>query len=166
MSAVAPAPIYGFALRSLIEAAPLRMADFAGKLVLVVNTASRCGFTPQYAGLQRLHERYAERGLVVIGCPCNQFGGQEPGEPETIAQFCARNYGVSFPMTEKLDVKGANAHPLFDYLTSALPGVLGTEAIKWNFTKFLIDRQGLPFRRYAPTTAPADLEKDIEALLG
>lgn len=161
----APATIHGFEFRSLGTAAPVSLADYAGKVILVVNTASRCGFTPQYAGLQQLHEMHAGRGLVVIGFPCNQFGGQEPGSAEDIAQFCERNYGVSFPLSEKVDVNGANAHPLFRFLTTALPGVLGTEPIKWNFTKFLIDRHGVPFRRYAPTTAPAALEKDIEALL-
>lgn len=166
MSAVAPATIHGFEFRGLGAAVPVPLADFAGKVVLIVNTASRCGFTPQYAGLQRLHETYAERGLVLIGFPCNQFGAQEPGDAQDIAQFCERNYGVGFTLSEKVDVNGANAHPLFRFLTAALPGVLGTQPIKWNFTKFLVDRQGVPFRRYAPTTTPADLEKDIEALLG
>ncbi len=166
MSSAAPATIHGFEFRSLDGAAPVPLADFAGKVVLIVNTASRCGFTPQYAGLQQLHETYAGRGLVVLGFPCNQFGGQEPGDAGDIVQFCERNYGVSFPLNEKVDVNGANAHPLFRFLTAALPGVLGTQPIKWNFTKFLVDRQGVPFKRYAPTTTPADLEKDIEALLG
>ncbi len=162
--AQAPADILGFEARA-ISGAPIRFADFAGKVVLVVNTASRCGFTPQYAGLQKLHESYAPRGLVVIGFPCNQFGGQEPEGEATIAQFCELNYGVGFAMAEKVEVKGPNAHPVFRYLTSALPGVLGTEAIKWNFTKFLVDRAGHPVRRYAPTTTPAALADDIEALL-
>lgn len=166
MSAAAPATIHGFEFCSLGAAVPVPLADFAGKVVLIVNTASRCGFTPQYAGLQRLHETYAGRGLVLIGFPCNQFGAQEPGDAQDIAQFCERNYGVGFTLSEKVDVNGANAHPLFRFLTAALPGVLGTQPIKWNFTKFLVDRQGVPFRRYAPTTTPADLEKDIEALLG
>lgn len=166
MSTAALSTLHGFEFRSLGDAAPVPLADFAGKVVLIVNTASQCGFTPQYAGLQRLHETYAGRGLVVLGFPCNQFGGQEPGDAGDIAQFCERNYGVSFPLSEKVDVNGANAHPLFRFLTTALPGVLGTQPIKWNFTKFLVDRQGKPFKRYAPTTTPADLEKDIEALLG
>ncbi len=160
----APADIFGFEARA-ISGAPIRFADFAGKVVLVVNTASRCGFTPQYAGLQKLHESYASRGLVVIGFPCNQFGGQEPEGEAAIAQFCKLNYGVGFVMAEKVEVKGPGAHPVFRYLTSALPGVLGTEAIKWNFTKFLVDRAGHPVRRYAPTTPPAALADDIEALL-
>lgn len=166
MSAPAPATIHGFEFRSLGGAVPVSLADFAGKVVLVVNTASRCGFTPQYEGLQRLHETYAGRGLVVIGFPCNQFGAQEPGDAQDIAQFCKRNYGVSFLLSEKVDVNGADAHPLFRFLTTTLPGVLGTQPIKWNFTKFLVDRRGVPVKRYAPTTTPADLEKDVEALLG
>lgn len=167
MTAAAPATtIHGFEFRSLGGAVPVSLADFAGKVVLIVNTASRCGFTPQYAGLQHLHETYAGRGLVVLGFPCNQFGAQEPGDAPDIAQFCERNYGVSFPLSEKVDVNGDAAHPLFRFLTSALPGVLGTQPIKWNFTKFLVDKNGVPFRRYAPTTSPADLVPDIEALLG
>lgn len=166
MTATAPATIYGFEFRSLGGEAPVSLEDFAGKVVLIVNTASRCGFTPQYAGLQQLHKTYAERGLVVLGFPCNQFGAQEPGNAPDIAQFCERNYGVSFPLSEKVDVNGTGAHPLFRFLTAALPGVLGTQPIKWNFTKFLVGRNGVPFKRYAPTTTPADLERDIEALLG
>ncbi|MBS0354349.1 MAG: glutathione peroxidase [Proteobacteria bacterium] len=166
MTPAAPSTIHGFEFRSLDGTVSIPLADFAGKVVLVVNTASRCGFTPQYAGLQKLHETYAGRGLVVLGFPCNQFGGQEPGEAPDIAQFCERNYGVGFPLSEKVDVNGAAAHPLFRFLTTALPGVLGTQPIKWNFTKFLVDKAGVPFRRYAPTTPPADLMPDIEALLG
>jgi len=159
-----PGNILGFEARS-IAGTPIRFVDFAGKPVLVVNTASRCGFTPQYRGLQKLHETYGPRGLVVIGFPCNQFGGQEPAGEAEIAQFCELNFGVDFLLTEKVDVNGANAHPLFRYLTAALPVVLGTQAIKWNFTKFLVDKAGVPVKRYAPTTPPADLVDDIEALL-
>lgn len=159
-----PGGILGFEARS-ISGAPIRFADFEGKVVLIVNTASRCGFTPQYAGLQKLHEAYGARGLVVVGFPCNQFGRQEPAGEAEIAQFCELNYGVSFLLTEKVEVNGEGAHPLFRYLSAALPGVLGTAPIKWNFTKFLVDKAGLPVRRYAPTTTPADIAQDIEALL-
>ena len=143
----------------------IRFADFAGKVLLVVNTASRCGFTPQYKGLQQLHQQLGARGLVVVGFPCNQFGAQEPGTAEEIATFCERNFGVDFLLTEKVAVNGPDAHPVFAYLTEALPGVLGSRAIKWNFTKFLVDRNGKPVRRYAPTTTPETLAADIEALL-
>lgn len=143
----------------------LRFADFAGQVLLVVNTASKCGFTPQYQGLQALHKTFGPRGLVVVGCPCNQFGHQEPGEASEIAQFCERNYGVDFILTEKLEVNGPDAHPVFQYLTAALPGVLGSRAVKWNFTKFLVDRNGTPIRRFAPTTPPDALVAEIEALL-
>lgn len=143
----------------------LRFADFAGQVLLVVNTASKCGFTPQYQGLQTLHKTFGPRGLAVVGCPCNQFGHQEPGEASEIAQFCKRNYGVDFILTEKLEVNGPDAHPVFQYLTAALPGVLGSRAVKWNFTKFLVDRNGTPIRRFAPTTPPDALVAEIEALL-
>lgn len=158
------AGVYAFEARSL-AGARFRLADFAGKVLLIVNTASRCGFTPQYAGLQTLHETYGPRGLVVIGFPCNQFGAQEPGSSDEIADFCQQRYRVGFLMAEKVEVNGAGAHPLFRYLTSALPGVLGTGAIKWNFTKFLVDRAGRPLSRHAPTTPPAALAQQIEALL-
>ena len=141
------------------------LAVYAGKVLLIVNTASRCGFTPQYAGLQTLHDTYGPRGLVVIGFPCNQFGAQEPGSAAEIGGFCQRNYGVDFILAEKVDVNGSGAHPLFRHLTAALPGVLGSEAIKWNFTKFLVDRSGRPASRHAPTTPPAALGQYIEALL-
>lgn len=134
-------------------------------MLLIVNTASHCGFTPQYAGLQKLHEIYGPRGLVVIGFPCNQFGAQEPGSSTEIAAFCQCNYGVDFILTEKVEVNGSGAHPLFRHLTTALPGVLGSEAIKWNFTKFLVDRAGHPVSRHAPTTKPEELTAEIEALL-
>lgn len=156
--------IYEFSTKTL-QGKPIQFSDFEGKVILVVNTASKCGFTPQYEGLQELHEQYADKGLVVVGFPCNQFGAQEPGSADDIAGFCDLNYGVSFPMSEKIDVNGANAHPLFQYLTSEAKGLLGTEMIKWNFTKFLISKDGKPVKRYAPTTKPADIAKDIEALL-
>ncbi len=143
---------------------PLSMADYAGKVVLVVNTASHCGFTPQYAGLETLYQKYAAQGLVVLGFPCNQFGKQEPGSADDIAQTCHINYGVSFPMFEKTEVNGAAAHPLFRYLKKALPGVLG-ERIKWNFTKFLVGRDGKPIKRFAPFTKPEKMETAIVAAL-
>jgi len=139
---------------------PISMADYAGKLILVVNTASQCGFTPQYAGLEALYQKYAARGLVVLGFPCNQFGKQEPGGADEIEQTCHINYGVSFPMFEKVDVNGAAAHPVFRYLKQELPGVLGSR-IKWNFTKFLIGRDGKPLKRFAPFTTPEKMENDI-----
>lgn len=139
---------------------PISMADYAGKLILVVNTASQCGFTPQYAGLEALYQKYAARGLVVLGFPCNQFGKQEPGGVDEIEQTCHINYGVSFPMFEKVNVNGAAAHPVFRYLKQELPGVLGSR-IKWNFTKFLIGRDGKPLKRFAPFTTPEKMENDI-----
>ena len=142
----------------------ISMADFAGKLVLVVNTASHCGFTPQYAGLETLYKTYAARGLVVLGFPCNQFGNQEPGGSDDIARTCHIHYGVSFPMFEKVAVNGAATHPLFGYLKEALPGLLG-ERIKWNFTKFLVGRDGKPLKRFAPFTPPEKMEADIVAAL-
>ncbi|MBW6529515.1 glutathione peroxidase [Sphingomonas sp. RRHST34] len=141
------------------------LADYAGKVLLVVNTASQCGFTPQYAGLEELHRAYAERGLAVLAFPCNQFGAQEPGDAATIATFCSTHYDVSFPVFAKVAVNGAGADPLFERLKRAAPGLLGSRAIKWNFTKFLVARDGETVRRYAPTTAPEALRADIEALL-
>ena len=141
------------------------MSDYLGKVVLVVNVASRCGFTSQYTGLQKLYAELADRGLVVLGFPCNQFGAQEPGDEAAIGSFCETQYGVTFPMFSKIDVNGSDAHPLYDWLKSSMPGVLGTEAIKWNFTKFLLDRQGNVVKRYAPNTAPESIRADIEALL-
>ena len=148
-----------------IDGRPQPLSAWRGQVLLLVNTASRCGFTPQYAGLQTLHDTYGPRGLVVIGFPCTQFGAQEPGGADEIAGFCQRNYDVGFIMADKVEVNGAGAHPLFRYLTSAVPGVLGTEAVKWNFTKFLVDRAGRPVSRHAPTTPPAALARHIEALL-
>ncbi len=164
MSAPDSCSILGFEVES-VSGELIRFDQFADKVVLIVNTASQCGFTPQYAGLQKLHETYGERGLVVVGFPCNQFGAQEPGNEEEISRFCEVNFGVSFILTQKVDVNGAAAHPLFKFLTAALPGVLGTQPIKWNFTKFLVNKAGVPVHRYAPMTTPADLAEDIEALL-
>ena len=143
----------------------IALKNYQGKVVLVVNTASKCGLTPQYAGLEALHEKYAKRGLEVLGFPCNQFAGQEPGSAEEIGAFCRNNYGVGFQMFDKIDVNGEGAHPLYKWLTQAAPGLLGFEAIKWNFTKFLVGRDGKVIKRYAPQTEPAKLEGDIEELL-
>ncbi|MBY8823003.1 glutathione peroxidase [Sphingomonas colocasiae] len=141
------------------------LADYAGKVVLIVNVASRCGFTPQYAGLEALYRKYRERGFEILAFPCNQFGAQEPGDAEEIANFCSLTYDVTFPLMAKIEVNGPGADPLYDYLKSEKPGLLGSKAIKWNFTKFLVDRTGRPVKRYAPTDKPEALEKDIEALL-
>ena len=143
----------------------ISFADKAGKVLLVVNTASKCGFTPQYAGLEALWRKYRDRGFEVIGFPCNQFGGQEPGNADEIASFCSLNYGVSFPVMAKIDVNGTDTDPLYQWLKAEAPGVLGTQRIKWNFTKFLIGRDGRVVRRYAPTDKPERLEADIEAQL-
>ncbi|VXD02976.1 Hydroperoxy fatty acid reductase gpx1 [Sphingomonas sp. T1] len=144
---------------------PASLAAYAGKVLLIVNTASKCGFTPQYEGLEALHRDYADRGFEVLAFPCNQFGAQEPGDAAEIANFCTLTYDVTFPVFAKVDVNGGDADPLFDRLKSDAPGVLGSKAIKWNFTKFLIDRNGTVVARYAPTTKPADLRTDIENLL-
>lgn len=149
----------------LLSGASQNLADFTGKVVLVVNVASQCGLTPQYAGLEALYRQYGERGFVVLGFPCNQFAGQEPGTSEKIATFCEVNYGVTFPIFARIDVNGAKAHPLYVWLKEAAPGILGSEAIKWNFTKFLTGRDGKVVERYAPTTEPADIAGDIEKLL-
>lgn len=142
------------------------LAQWRGKVLLIVNVASRCGFTPQYTGLQQLWQDYRERGLVVLGFPCNQFGAQEPGDEAQIGEFCRLDYGVDFPMFAKIDVNGADAHPLWQWLKKEKPGLLGTEAIKWNFGKFLVGRDGQVIDRYAPNTAPDALRADIEAALG
>jgi len=147
-----------------IKGAEKSLSDYAGKVVLVVNTASACGLTPQYAGLQALQDTFKD-DLVVLGFPCNQFGAQEPGTEDEIASFCDLNFKVSFPLFSKIDVNGDDAHPLYKYLTNDLPGVLGTEAIKWNFTKFLIGRDGVPIARYAPTTTPESIEDDVRAAI-
>ena len=156
--------VYQFSTKTL-DGKPLELKDFAGKVLLIVNTASKCGFTPQYDGLQKLHEELGQDGLVIIGFPCNQFGKQEPGDESAIGAFCQKNYGVSFLMSEKVDVNGADAHPLYQYLTKEAKGILGTSAIKWNFTKFLIRKNGEVYDRYAPTTKPEDLKADIQKLL-
>ena len=142
------------------------LADFRGKVLLIVNTASKCGFTPQYAGLEKLHEELSPRGFAVLGFPCNQFGQQEPGDAQEIQKFCSLSYNVTFPMFAKIDVNGASAHPLYEFLKREKSGLLGIEAIKWNFSKFLVDQEGRVVERYAPTTTPASLKGDIEALLG
>lgn len=141
------------------------LSGYAGKVVLVVNTASACGFTPQLEGMQSLHQRYADQGLVILGFPCNQFGQQDKGSNAEIASFCQRNYGVDFPMMSKIDVNGAHAHPLFAWLKAQAPGLLGSEMIKWNFTKFLVGRNGQVLQRYAPSTRPEQLVSDIEQAL-
>ena len=142
-----------------------KLADYRGQVLLIVNTASACGFTPQYAGLEALYENLHGEGLTILGFPCNQFGAQEPGSEAEIGAFCQKNYGVTFPMFSKIEVNGANAHPLYKYLKDAKPGLLGTEAIKWNFTKFLIDRNGEPVARYAPQVKPDELEAPVRKLL-
>lgn len=154
-----PTSFHGFNARSL-RGEPVAMADFAGQVVLVVNTASECGFTPQYAGLEALYQKYREQGFTVLAFPCNQFGGQEPGGPDEIEQVCRVNYGVSFPVFEKVDVNGSGAHPIFEWLTRSLGGFL-TRGIKWNFTKFLIARDGTPIERFSPTTKPEQLDEAI-----
>lgn len=141
------------------------LKDYVGQVVLIVNTASKCGFTPQYAGLEELYAKYKDKGLVILGFPCNQFGKQEQGNSGEIEDFCQINYGVSFPMFEKIEVNGPQAHPLYDWLKSQKSGFLGSKGIKWNFTKFLLDRSGAVVKRYAPTAKPQDLAGDIEALL-
>ena len=144
---------------------PLELEDKLGKVLLVVNTASKCGFTPQYDGLQALYERYRDRGFEVLAFPCNQFGSQEPGSAEEIGEFCRVNHGVTFPIMRKIDVNGSDAAPLFDWLKAEAPGLMGTKAIKWNFTKFLIDREGKVVARFAPTDTPESIAGDIEKLL-
>jgi glutathione peroxidase len=157
--------VYDFSAKT-IDGKSRKLSDYKGKVLLVVNTASKCGFTPQYKGLEALYEKYKSKGLVVLGFPSNQFGQQEPGPDDEIAEFCEMNFGVTFPLFSKVDVNGDAAHPLFKYLTSTKKGLLGSEAIKWNFTKFLIGRDGNVVERYAPTTKPEDLEGDIERVLG
>ncbi len=148
-----------------LEGQDRALADFSGKVLLIVNTASKCGFTPQYEGLETLYRRYGDQGFVVLGFPCNQFGAQEPGDAGAIAQFCSRTYGVTFPVFEKVDVNGGRAHPLFRFLKSNAKGLFGSEAIKWNFTKFLVNRKGDVIARFAPATAPSSLSKEIDKLL-
>jgi glutathione peroxidase len=159
-----PQDIYAFDAQD-IQGQRVALEQFRGKVLLIVNTASACGFTPQLAGLQALHQQYADQGLVVLGFPCNQFGRQDPGSNDEIAGFCQRNYGVDFAMMAKIDVNGEHAAPLYRWLTAQAPGILGTRAIKWNFTKFLVGKDGQVVRRYAPQDAPAKLARDIEAAL-
>ncbi|KQW68554.1 MULTISPECIES: glutathione peroxidase [unclassified Methylibium] len=156
--------IYDFEARA-IDGRAVSLADYRGKVLLIVNTASACGFTPQFAGLQSLWQDYGGRGLAVLGFPSNEFGGQDPGSNDEIASFCQLNYGVSFPMMAKVEVNGAGAHPLYRWLTDEAKGLLGTRAIKWNFTKFLVGRDGRVLGRYAPTDKPESLKRDIEAAL-
>ena len=156
--------VYDFQAQQ-ITGQPVDLSQNKGQVMLIVNTASACGFTPQFAGLEVLHKTYGERGLAVLGFPCNQFGGQDPASNDKIAEFCQLNYGVSFPLMAKVDVNGAAAHPLYQWLCAEAPGLLGTKAIKWNFTKFLVGKDGQVLKRYAPTDTPASLAKDIEAAL-
>ncbi|PKG24053.1 glutathione peroxidase [Niallia nealsonii] len=155
--------IYDFEVKT-IKGETKKLKEFAGNVMVIVNTASKCGFTPQYKELQSIYEEYKETGFTVLGFPCNQFMGQEPGEEEEIQQFCEMNYGVTFPLFAKVDVNGKNASPLFQYLTETVPGALGMKAIKWNFTKFLIDRSGNVVKRYAPNTSPIEMKEDIKKL--
>ena len=164
MSNLIPATVYDFSAKS-INGKDIPLSDFKGQVLLIVNTASKCGFTPQFGGLEEMHKTYANKGLVVLGFPCNQFGSQDPGADGEIAEFCQVNYGVSFPMMGKVDVNGPAAHPLYKWLCSEAPGLLGSKAVKWNFTKFLVGKDGQVIKRYAPTDKPADLAKDVEAAL-
>jgi glutathione peroxidase len=156
--------VHDFTVRT-IEGTEQSLGDHRGKVLLIVNVASRCGLTPQYTALEALQRKHAARGFSVLGFPCNQFGGQEPGTEAQILEFCTLNYEVSFPMYGKVEVNGEGTHPLYAHLKSAAPGLLGSESLKWNFTKFLVDREGHVVRRYAPTDSPESIEKDIEALL-
>jgi len=158
------APIYKISVKT-IDGKPQSLAAYQGRVMLIVNTASKCGYTPQYKGLEALHQEYGARGLSILGFPCNQFGAQEPGTEAEIASFCEMNYGVSFPLFAKVDVNGDGAHPLFAYLKKAKPGLLGSEAIKWNFTKFLVDTEGNVVERYAPQTEPRELAGAIDKLV-
>ena len=158
------ATVYAFEA-STIDGQPAPLSQYRGKVLLIVNTASHCGFTPQFEGLEALWKTYGPQGLVVLGFPCNQFAGQDPGSNEEIANFCSTKYDVSFPMMSKIEVNGAGAHPLYQHLVREAPGILGTKAIKWNFTKFLVGRDGKVRGRFAPTDAPQSLNKDIEAAL-
>jgi glutathione peroxidase len=156
--------VYDFEAQQ-IDGKTVPLSQFKGKAMLIVNTASACGFTPQFAGLEALYETYGKKGLVVLGFPCNQFGAQDAGSNDEIAGFCQLNYGVSFPMMAKIEVNGAHAHPLYRWLSAEAPGLLGSKSIKWNFTKFLVGKDGAVLKRYAPTDTPASLAGDIEAAL-
>jgi glutathione peroxidase len=151
---------------NLLDGTPADLSRWRGQVLLIVNTASECGFTRQYAGLEKLNQQFKDRGFAVLGFPCNQFGKQEPGTAADIGAFCEKNFGVSFPMFSKIDVNGDEAHPLYKYLKEQAPGVLGTQGIKWNFTKFLINKDGSVAKRYAPQTKPEEIAADIESLLG
>jgi glutathione peroxidase len=156
--------VYDFEV-NLLTGDSVKLSGYRGKVLLIVNTASQCGFTPQYSGLEKLYDKFKARGLEILGFPCNQFGKQEPGSSEEIADFCSVNYGVTFPMFEKIDVNGKDTHPLYRYLKREARGVLGSEPIKWNFTKFLVNREGEVVERYGSTTKPEQIEADIEAAL-
>jgi glutathione peroxidase len=156
--------IYDFEARA-IDGKKVPLKKYQGKVLLIVNTASACGFTPQFGGLEELHQQYGKKGLVVLGFPCNQFGAQDPGSNDEIAQFCQLNFGVSFPMMAKIDVNGPDADPLYQWVTAEAPGLLGSTAIKWNFTKFLVGKDGQVIKRYAPNDEPAKLASDIEKAL-
>jgi len=156
--------IYNFSSKDQ-KGEEVHLSKYSGKVLLIVNTASNCGFTPQYNGLQNLYKQYSEQGFEVLGYPCNQFGGQEPSSDQEIEKFCQINYDVTFPLFSKIEVKGPSAHPLFKFLASSKPGLLGTQAIKWNFTKFLINRSGEPVRRYSSKTTPAEISSEILKLL-
>ncbi|MBE0484560.1 glutathione peroxidase [Marinobacter sp.] len=156
--------IYQFSARD-IKGNETAMADYQGKVLLIVNTASKCGFTPQFEGLQALHDQLGDKGFEVLGFPCNQFMNQDPGSDDAISQFCSLNYGVNFPMFAKVDVNGEGTHPLFNFLKKEAKGLMGSEKVKWNFTKFLVNREGRVVRRYAPTAKPSDIRADIEKLL-
>ena len=159
-----PTSIYDFEAQQM-NGQTVPLARYKDKVLLIVNTASACGFTPQFGGLEELHKQYADKGLVVLGFPCNQFGKQEPGDEGAISEFCELNFGVSFPLFKKVDVNGSDAHPLFVNLKKSAPGLLGSQGIKWNFTKFLLSADGTVIKRFAPTTKPEDLTAEIEALL-
>ena len=158
------ASVYGFQVRN-INGENVSLEQYRGKTLLIVNVASKCGFTPQYKGLEELYQKYSDRGLVILGFPCNQFGGQEPGTDAEISSFCELNFGVTFPMFGKIDVNGAGTAPVYKYLKSEAPGLLGTVVIKWNFTKFLVDKSGKVIKRYAPTDTPEAVGKDLEVVL-
>jgi glutathione peroxidase len=156
--------VHEFKVKS-IDGSEVPLSSYKGKVLLIVNVASQCGFTPQYAGLEKLHQKYKDKGFAVLGFPCNQFGSQEPGSEAQIKTFCETSFGVKFPLFSKVDVNGPQAHPLFNFLTEAKPGFLGSRKIKWNFTKFLVDREGVPLKRFGSNTSPEDLEGDVVASL-
>jgi len=156
--------VYDFRAKT-IDGIDASLSDYRGQVLLIVNVASRCGFTPQYQGLEKLYAKYGDRGFSILGFPCNQFGNQEPGSEQDIKDFCSTSYRVTFPLFSKIEVNGPDAHPLYQFLKSAKPGLLGTKRIKWNFTKFLLDRKGNPIRRYSPQAKPESIGHDIESLL-